>query len=190
MKKIKHRLRDTEIEVKYKLKDKKVVLDWLNQNAKEIKNRYMDRTYSLWDRIKALSRMGVFVRTRQEGSKHTFTIKTRDLKLVSRYAERTEYNLEIEDASRMAEMLRMIGLEDMRILEKYRTMWKYKVCIIVIDETPIGDFIEIEGPKQNLEELIKILKLKGKRITQAYWDVYRDYCRKKGIDEENNLVFN
>jgi len=179
-----------EIEVKFKIEDiDKLHLD-LEEAGYHLVDKVYQKTYSLWDKFRYLSRKGIFIRTRQDGDKHTFTVKTRDLNLKSEYAERNEYNVEVEDAGKVAEMLKIIGFDDMRVLEKYRETWEGFDVDVVIDYTPIGDFMEIEGEKEEIDAFIERFNLNGlPRITMAYWDVYREDCKAKGIDEKNDLVF-
>ena len=184
--------KEKEIEVKFKLENVDTVREKLKSLGGIPDEKIEQKTFSLFDRFRFLSRKGIFIRTRKDGDKSTFTIKTRNLELQSQYAERNEFNVSVEDAEAVAEMLKLIGLEDLRILQKYREQWHElgEDVDVVIDYTPIGEFIEIEGEKKSIDEFIDAVGLGDlPRITQAYWDVYRDSCKDLGVDEKNDLVF-
>jgi len=59
---------------------------------------------------------------------------------------RQEIEIRVDDFERAKHLLEALGFETYVVYEKYRTTYRYKQLIIVVDELPIGNFIEIEGP--------------------------------------------
>ncbi len=58
-----------------------------------------------------------------------------------------------------------------------------------VDELPFGTYVEIEGTKEGIREVIEKLGFDPKRaITEAYFEIYREICEREG-KEMGNLVF-
>lgn len=191
-----------EIEIKIRIDDKKEIQKRLLALGWEIDNLEFQRSFRLSRPDQSLMDKGIFPRTREEGQKSTFTIKVNVGGRVDegdkerQYFEREEYEIEVEDAKKMADMLSLLGLSNQRILEKYRQTWrkdgktKVRDLSITIDTLPFASFIEFEGPKEEIEEMLKKLELDSEeRLTLAYWRVYRQYCRDNDLKEDSNLVF-
>jgi adenylate cyclase, class 2 len=62
-----------------------------------------------------------------------------------RHKHRIETETEIADGDALAEVFRSLGLVAAFRYEKWRTEWEDGDGHCVIDETPIGDFAELEG---------------------------------------------
>jgi len=186
-----------EIKIKFRLENKKDIqkkllsMDWV------ISSLYFQKEYRIKDLKDELSRNGIFPRARSESGKSTFTIKVNPNgempKNNCKYFERLEYNLEIEDAQKMAEMFSLLGYK-YRILEKYRQDWinpdKKSSLSIFIDSLPFGNYMELEGSPKEIELMVKNLSLeKNTRITVAYWKEYKRYCEENNLIEEDQLSF-
>ena len=51
---------------------------------------------------------------------------------------------------------------------------------------PMGKFIEIEGRKEQIEGVSKVLGLKfEERIIKNYRELWEEFCKEKGIKDEN-----
>ena len=58
------------------------------------------------------------------------------------------------DADRpLAAILQRIGMVPQFRYQKYRTTWSHGDLTITLDETPIGTFAELEGPKPAIDEM-------------------------------------
>jgi adenylate cyclase, class 2 len=64
---------------------------------------------------------------------------------------RQEIELEIDDAERGLALLERLGYQVVVRYEKYREVFRLGQIMIMLDELPFGDFLEIEG--ENLEAL-------------------------------------
>ncbi len=189
-----------EIEIKIFLENKKVVQKKLMALGWKINNLEFQKTFRLWKPDHSLAENGIFPRTRKEGVKSTFTVKVNTKGSVNendknrKYFERDEYEIEVSDAEKLAHMLSILGLNDQRILEKYRQEWGHssgaKSLEVMIDTLPFASFLELEGKKNEIEKLLKQLGLvNAERITLAYWRVYKAFCKKYGTKEKQNLIF-
>jgi len=60
------------------------------------------------------------------------------------------------------------------------TAWA-KRLLIEIDETPIGVFLELEGPGKAIDRAAQALGFtKSDYVPENYMVLYREYCRSKG----------
>ncbi len=69
-----------------------------------------------------------------------------------------------------------MGFGDVRVFEKTRQECEFLNTKIALDKLYFGDFIEIEGEKEDIENVISKLGLESKeRITKAYLALEDDY---------------
>ena len=74
--------------------------------------------------------------------------------------------------------------------EKYRTEYvkPRSEGKVLLDETPIGNFIEIEGSPRWIDRTARQLGYKtGDYITRSYGYLYLAYCRERRIRPKNML---
>jgi adenylate cyclase class 2 len=65
---------------------------------------------------------------------------------------RQEFELEIEDPDTLQRIFEALGYAPTFRYQKYRTTFSHQSVEIVLDETPIGAFLEIEGPIAAIHE--------------------------------------
>lgn len=109
-----------------------------------------------------------------------------------RYKEREEIEIEFHPAGQLEVILRSLGFHPGFTYEKFRTeyrMAKFQGLHLDLDETPIGDYLELEGSPAAIDRAAKLLGFRGSDyITATYWDLYVADCRGRGITP-TNLVF-
>jgi adenylate cyclase, class 2 len=90
--------------------------------------------------------------------------------------QRTEIEAELKtpaDLDQMHLILEKLGFHSAWEYEKFRTTYDLDGCEIVLDETPIGHFAEIEGDPDRIERLVNQLGLAGaKRIHASYTELF------------------
>jgi len=87
-----------------------------------------------------------------------------------------EYSMKIGNAKEGEDILRVLGFDDIRVFEKMRQEGELFNTKITLDELYFGNFIEIEGEKKDIENVIVRLGLEDKeRITKAYLALEDDY---------------
>jgi len=88
---------------------------------------------------------GELIRLREFDGKNVLTYKGRAT--VGRHKEREEIELVVGSTEAMATILGRLGLEPRFRYEKYRSEWQRPGGdgIVMLDETPIGTFVELEG---------------------------------------------
>jgi adenylate cyclase, class 2 len=70
---------------------------------------------------------------------------------------RPEIELEVADAEAFDAILSALGYRKVFRYQKYREAYRWRDAEIVVDETPIGTFLEIEGPVETIHEAARAL---------------------------------
>lgn len=153
-----------------------------------------------------LAKKGQLLRIRQEtansGNGKARFILT--LKKPSENAERDGYGhkvreeieTEVEDGDALRRVMEGLGMNAWFSYEKYRTTMKLPSSeawatdlLIELDETPIGTFLELEGPAEAIDRAARELGYsKEDYITNSYLGLYLDECRRRG-ESPRNMVF-
>ncbi len=110
----------------------------------------------------------------------------------SRYKERLEREVPVRDPIRAERRLRSIGLRPGFRYEKYRTSFRMRGRLsglhIDLDETPVGVFVELEGPSAAIDRVARLLGFAPRDcIRGTYWDVNAAACRRRGRKPGNML---
>jgi len=104
------------------------------------------------------------------------------------YKVREELELEVSDPGILARIFEGLGMTGWFRYEKYRTTYRMpdsnawaKGLLIELDETPIGTFVELEGPAEAIDRAAEELGFsKRDYIQQNYLNLYVEDCRRKG----------
>ncbi|MCG3039724.1 class IV adenylate cyclase [Streptomyces sp. S1A] len=91
--------------------------------------------------------VGAWIRLRNEGIRSTLTLK--QVTDATTIDGTTEVETEVADLHAMAEILRRIGLREVRYQENYREEWRLGEVVFDFDTWPdLPTFVEIEGPDE------------------------------------------
>lgn len=97
---------------------------------------------------------------------------------------REEIEIMVDNGIYLKEILEKLGYMKTTTKEKYREAYIFQLTQICIDETPMGNFIEIEGSKQGVLDIAKKLGFSEKEfITKSYPRLWQEYAvknKKKG----------
>lgn len=113
-----------------------------------------------------------------------------------RHKVREEFELEVANASVLAKIFEGLGMSGCFCYEKYRTAFRLpassgwaKGLLIELDETPIGTFVELEGPPEAIDRAAQELGYsKRDYIVRNYLALYVEECRRRG-QEPHDMVF-
>lgn len=139
---------------------------------------------------RALREAGQLLRLRSKGRQNWLTWKG-STEPASRHKTRTEIETEVGDARRLGRILQLLGFQPVFEYEKYRTDLgrpgeKGK---ILLDETPIGNFIELEGPPPWIDRVARQLGYGPEDYIHASYGVlYMNWRRTRGI-QPGGMVF-
>jgi adenylate cyclase class 2 len=85
----------------------------------------------------------------------------------------------VENGEAMARILEAIGFSPSFRYEKFRSEWADSNGHVVIDETPIGNFGEIEGEAKWIDAIAKRLSISVKSyLKDSYSEVFAAWKRK------------
>ena len=136
-----------------------------------------------------LRRRGALLRIRKYGSKWTVTYKDKSKIKPGRHKSRTEIETQVQDGQALAEILQAAGFKPGFAYEKFRSEWADGTGHVVIDETPIGNFGEIEGPAQWIDDVAQRLGISRKQyIIASYAELFLLWKRKTG-SKVTQMVF-
>ncbi|MEI6614184.1 MAG: class IV adenylate cyclase [Chrysiogenales bacterium] len=162
-----------EIEVKIKVQ----ILDSLRQKIKLLPAalaaaRVFERNIVFDTTQKRLRKRGILLRLRQQGAQAILTMKM-PVQDNSIYKVREETEVEVSDFANMGKIFRAIGFRVFFIYEKYREVFNVPGARIMIDETPIGNFIEIEGDPERIDAVAARLGFTAADyITDSYYQLF------------------
>lgn len=124
-----------------------------------------------------LRKAGEMLRLRQYGEEWILTHKAKGT--AGRHKVRVERETPVENGKQMDSILRALGFTPTFRYEKYRAEWSDGKGHVVVDETPIGDFGEIEGAARWIDRTAKALGIaRADYITQTYAPMFFEWKRK------------
>jgi adenylate cyclase, class 2 len=138
------------------------------------------------------------LRIRQYGPLCTVTHKRlpnqQDPVDTTRYKIRIETETTIAEPEAMSEIFQQLGYSPAFVYEKYRTEWSCTagtiIAHLVIDETPIGNYVELEGPTAWIDQTLIDLNIDPATcLTDSYGKLFLDWKQRTASPAEN-LTFN
>ena len=88
-----------------------------------------------------------------------------------------EYEVEVSDFAQMQTILEKLGFPPVLRLEQYRETFTYQKAEIVLDEVPFGTFMEIEGPRDAIRDIVPALGLDfAARLVSSYAEIFEAVC--------------
>ncbi len=101
------------------------------------------------------------------------TYKEPPLTADSEFKVRQEYEIEVSDFDQARALVEKLGFSPSLRYEKYRETFRYGETEILLDETPLGVFVEIEGTRSSIDAITNQLELDdANRITASYGDIF------------------
>jgi adenylate cyclase class 2 len=122
-----------------------------------------------------LREAGCLLRLRQHGNRNILTFKG-PVSYRGAIKERPEHETEIADVDRMGDILEQLGFGVFMRYEKNREEWLLDGCSVVLDHTPMGFFVEVEGPREKLQEIADLLALDvAKAVRGSYVSLWMEH---------------
>jgi adenylate cyclase class 2 len=98
-----------------------------------------------------------------------------------RYKTRIETESVIEDCDALAEIFTQLGYGPVFRYEKFRTEWDLDEGHLVLDETPIGIWAELEGPPAWIDRMLEQLAIAPElRTTESYGKLFLRWKEETG----------
>jgi adenylate cyclase class 2 len=110
----------------------------------------------------------------------------------SRYKIRIETETTVSDPHALAEIFAQLGYQPVFIYEKYRTEYSIfdpatnTTPHLVLDETPIGNYVELEGPTGWIDRTLAELTVDpATSLTDSYGKLFLDWKQRTGSPAEH-----
>jgi len=132
---------------------------------------------------------GELLRVRTEGAATLLSYK--GVAKPSIHKNREELETHLDSPKAFTQILARLGFHPGFRYEKFRTEYARPDApgIVMLDETPIGNFLEIEGGARWIDETAKSLGFsKANYVTKSYGGLYLEYCQQHGL-QPTNMVF-
>jgi adenylate cyclase class 2 len=129
------------------------------------------------------------LRLRQAGPLHTLTFKGPPV--AGPHKSREELEAVFTEAASLGHILDRLGYAPAFRYQKYRTEYSAsgQAGTAMLDETPVGDFLELEGPARWIDRTARALGFSpADYITASYASLYFAHCASNGL-EPSNMVF-
>jgi adenylate cyclase class 2 len=107
----------------------------------------------------------------------------------------TEIDIPFDETDALLAILRGLGMAPVFQYQKYRTSWNWKGLHILLDETPIGIYLELEGDRALIEAGAKALGYRPDDfIIKSYRDLYLEHLDRgdqglEGSRSADRMVF-
>jgi adenylate cyclase class 2 len=165
-----------EIEVKLAAKDLGGLRETLRDQGASLLAGVHEEVNDLYDYdepARSLSGSGRTVRLRTAAGKAILTYKGK-ARFQSGVKTREEREVEVSDGGEAEGILAGLGLSRRFRYEKRREEWSLEDCAIALDETPIGNFVEVEGDPASIRKVFVRLGLDfGEAIPYSYAELYQ-----------------
>ena len=135
-----------------------------------------------------LRQTGKLLRLRHVGKSSTLTFKGPPKP--GKHKSREELETDLPDGPGFERILSRIGYNPTFRYEKFRTELERigEKGVVTLDETPIGNFLEIEGAPRWIDRTAKTLGFSPRQyITKSYGSLYLDYCNARGVQPADML---
>jgi len=173
-----------EIEIKFRVQAVAALRRKLQSAGFRLKTKRTHEMNTLYDLPGGVLRKHKeLLRLRKYGSSWKLTHKSGGK--VTRHSSRVELETEVANGKKMDAILRALGYSPSFRYEKFREEWTDNKGEVVVDETPIGNFCEIEGHPRWIDATANKLGAKHEDyITKNYATLFSDWKREIGSRAE------
>jgi len=167
-----------EIEIKFRIADLRELRRRLRKEGFRLLTPRSHEINTLYDLPgNPLRRRGELLRLRQYGSDWVLTHKAKASD--ARHKTRVETETKVGDGKKVDAILRALGYRPTFRYEKFRAEWESGKGHVVVDETPIGDFGELEGPARWIDKTAAMLGIhRSDYITDTYAGLFFSWKRR------------
>ena len=166
-----------EVEIKFRVDDLRAVARKLRTAKFHLVTKRTHEMNTLYDLPgEVLRKANELLRIRKYGSEWKLTFK-RGTKH-GRHSSRVELETKVEDGNALDAIVRSLGYSPTFRYEKFRAEWTDGNGHVVVDDTPIGNFCEIEGPPRWIDATAKKLGVRhNEYITKNYATLFAEWKR-------------
>jgi len=170
-----------EVEIKLPVTSKRTVLARLRASGFRLaRRRTLEVNWILDDARGRLQRAGRVLRLRRSGTQWILTAK--GAARPGRHKRRAEVETAVGDGPACRDLLHMLGYEAGFVYERYRTAYRQAGGgEAVLDETPLGIFLELEGSAAWIDRTAKVLGYRREQyILASYAGLFKAWVARSG----------
>lgn len=131
---------------------------------------------------------GMLLRLRTVGDRALVTLK-RPVEGAHRHKVREEHESAVADAAALERILRGLGFSTRYRYQKYRTVYGLGRLSICLDETPIGCWVELEGPPAEIDGAARRLGFEpAQYVRETYRELHERIARERGTEVGDLLL--
>jgi adenylate cyclase class 2 len=188
--------RQQETEIKLEVRNPRTLKRRLRElGFRPVKRRHFESNYLFDFPDRRLRKARCLLRVRLVGQQGVLTFKGAPLRS-REYKIRREIECCVADGHQAREIFGCLGMRQVFRYEKYRTIYAppatrpaTQAPHLVYDETPIGNYVELEGPCRWIDEVARQLGYgRPDYITASYGTLYQRWCAARG-EEPRDLIF-
>src|SRR5580693_1766757 len=167
-----------EIEIKFRVDDVRALNRRLRKAGFRLLTPRTHEINTLYDLPgQLLRKRGELLRLRKYGPEWLLTHKAKGK--AGRHKTRVETETKVADGDKMEAILRALGFTPTFRYEKFRAEWSDGKGHVVVDQTPIGNFGEIEGPSRWIDRTARALKVRPcDYVTKTYSELFFEWKRR------------
>ena len=172
-----------ELEVKFAIGSTAEIISRIGQLGAVCEQSVRFERNLRWDDPKeTLTKNHQVLRLRDNGGTAVLTYKAKR-KNDEKLAEREEIETIVSNFENTGLILERLGYEIIFIYEKYRSIYSLNGTGLFVDHTPIGDYIEIEGPDAGaIRSSAELLGLDWEqRIEKSYSTLFKIWKKQTGF---------
>jgi adenylate cyclase, class 2 len=177
-----------EIEIKFRVDDARALNRRLRKSGFRMITRPTHEMNTLYDLPgQPLRKRGELLRLRKYGPEWVLTHKAKGK--IGRHKTRVETETKIADGAKMHAILRALGFAPTFRYEKIRAEWSDGKGHVVVDETPVGNFGEIEGASRWIDRTAQALQIaRSDYLTKTYSELFLEW-KKQTRSRANEMTF-
>ena len=148
----------------------------------------LEENWVLDDPVRTLAGSGRLLRVRRTGDRAWLTLKEA-ASFSGGVKSRVEIETSVGNPETVLAVLGGLGFRPVRRYQKRREVWTLGAVVVALDETPMGEFVELEGPAEILPGAATALALDPKAaVLGTYLDLWVAY-RGHHPDAPAEMVF-
>jgi adenylate cyclase class 2 len=171
---------DREVEIKFGIDDVGALTASLQTAGFRLITPRTHEMNTLYDQPGGkFRRRGALLRLREYGPRWTLTYKDKSGPQSGRHRSRREIETQVDKGEAMGRIIEAVGFSPSFRYEKFRSEWSDSHGHVVIDETPIGNFGEIEGRAKWIDTTARSLNISVKSyLKESYAELFAAWKRK------------
>jgi len=170
-----------ETEVKFHLEDPEAAKEKILALGARSRGRFFERNICFENREKTFKSQDILLRLRKD-DKSRLTFKSPPPKRDHDFKVYEELEVEVNDFETCLAILQNLGFDPEKTYEKWRETFLLGQTKLLIDTTPCGTFLEIEGDKEEIRDLAERLGRDWRhRILLNYLEIFEIINKKEGL---------